>query len=425
MTLSVRAADRRFRSVLAGAVAVLLCAAGPAMAQGPSGSGDPQAPPAGGDAQAPAPTPAEIAAKQDSATMDFFRRTEVSGFVDSYYSFNVNKPTKPCVTAEGVAVFNCLRNFDVAHNSFSLNLAEVAFEKKPTADSRGGFRIDLDYGPTAHIVNQFEPSGAASLANVQQAYASYLAPAGTGLQLDFGKFVTPMGNEVIESKDNWNYSRSLLFALAIPYYHMGMRVSYAPNDKVALQGFLVNGWNNVQDNNKGKTVGGSITLKPTAAVSIIENYLTGQEQGNLIDSGPWRNMSDTVLTYTANKQVSLALNYDYGRDKFVTASNVATNTVTWQGLAFNVKLQANDWFALTPRVEYYKDPDGFTSGVPQRLKEATVTAEFKHKDGFIMRLEYRGDFSDVPFFLKNTREFVKRQNTITFGFIYAFSTKAS
>jgi len=397
------------------------------MAQGPSAAGDPQAPPAGGEAQAtpPAPTPAEIAAKQDSATMDFFRRTEVSGFVDTYYGYNFNKPTKPCVTVGGVAVFNCLRNFDVAHNSFSLNLVELAFEKKPTADSRGGYRIDLDYGPTAHMVNAFEPSGASSLANVEQAYVSYLAPAGTGLQLDFGKFVTPMGNEVIESKDNWNYSRSLLFALAIPYYHMGMRATYNPNDKVTLQGFLVNGWNNVQDNNKGKTVGGSITLKPTAAVAIIENYLTGQEQGDLTDSGPWRNTSDTVVTYTANKQVSLAANYDYGRDTIPAVGKLAATPATWQGVAGYLKFQANDWFALTPRVEYYNDKDAFTTGAPQKLKEATVTAEFKHKDGFIMRLEYRGDFSDQPFFPKNTTGTSKKQNTFTVGFIYAFTTKAS
>ena len=63
-----------------------------------------------------------------------------------------------------------------------------------------------------------------------------LAPIGTGLQFDFGKFVSPLGNEVIETKDNWNYSRSLLFTLAVPYYHMGMRAIYSPSDKVMLAG---------------------------------------------------------------------------------------------------------------------------------------------------------------------------------------------
>ena len=40
-------------------------------------------------------------------------------------------------------------------------------------------------------------------------------PVGRGLTLDVGKFVTQHGAEVIESKDNWNYSRSFMFALAI------------------------------------------------------------------------------------------------------------------------------------------------------------------------------------------------------------------
>ena len=43
--------------------------------------------------------------------------------------------------------------------------------------------------------------------------------------MDVGKFVTSAGAEVIETNGNWNYSRSLLFALAIPYYHMGVRTS--------------------------------------------------------------------------------------------------------------------------------------------------------------------------------------------------------
>ena len=61
----------------------------------------------------------------------------------------------------------------------------------------------------------------------------------------------------------------------------------------------------------------------------------------------------------------------------------------------------------------------------RKLKEVTVTGEFKHKDGVILRLEYRGDFSDTPFFLKSGSGLVKSQSTFTVGMIYAFSTKAS
>ena len=76
-------------------------------------------------------------------------------------------------------------------------------------------------------------------------------PKAKGFELDFGKFVTSAGAEVIEAKDNWNYSRSLLFVNAIPYWHFGARTSL-PVSKTETIGFqLVNGWNNITKNNGG------------------------------------------------------------------------------------------------------------------------------------------------------------------------------
>ncbi|HZA35379.1 MAG TPA: outer membrane beta-barrel protein, partial [Vicinamibacterales bacterium] len=182
-------------------------------AQGPDTAADP------GEKEKP---PEEQAA-DTGGLIDFFKSTELTGFVDAYYGWNFN--------GEGPAL---LRNFDVNHNEFSFALAEVALEKKATADSRVGFRLDFDAGQTADMVNSFEPGGPEFLDNVQQGYASFLAPVGKGLQIDFGKFVTPHGAEVIETRDNWNYSRGLLFALAIPYYHMGVRIGYPVTDTVSV-----------------------------------------------------------------------------------------------------------------------------------------------------------------------------------------------
>ena len=62
------------------------------------------------------------------------------------------------------------------------------------------------------------------------------------------------------------------------------------------------------------------------------------------------------------------------------------------------------------------------SGVTQKLKEFTLTAEVKHSQGLIMRAEYRSDWSDVNFFTKSgtARD---NQNTFTVGWVYAFSTR--
>jgi hypothetical protein len=353
-------------------------------------------------------TGAASAQSTESAVLTFFKNTEVSGFVDGYYSYNFNKPATRRAGIE--------RNFDVQHNSFSLNLAEVALEKKPAADSRGGFRLDLDYGPTQAIVNAAEPGGTTIFQNIGQAYLSYLVPAGSGLQIDFGKFVTPAGFEVIKTKDNWNYSRSLLFALAIPYYHMGVRATYPIGDKFTLAGLLVNGWNNVVDNNTGKTVAVQATVKPMGSLAIVETYIGGPEQTD--DNKNWRQLSDTVVTYTVTSHMSLGGNYDYGQDKQTGAK------VKWQGFAGYARFQPATWFALSPRAEIYDDSEGFTSGMAQKVKEITLTGELKSKDGVTFRLEYRRDFSDIGFFLKNAAVHSKQQNIFTAGVVYGFSTKA-
>jgi hypothetical protein len=114
--------------------------------------------------------------------------------------------------------------------------------------------------------------------------------------------------------------------------------------------------------------------------------------------------------------VSVAGNFDAGWDKQSSA------VVRWQGVAAYAKFQPTDWFALAPRWEFYNDQQGFTSGTEQKMKEFTITGEFKHKDGVIARLEYRYDYSDTPFYLKNDL-FSDHQNTFTVGMIYAFSTK--
>ena len=121
---------------------------------------------------------------------------------------------------------------------------------------------------------------------------------GKGLQINVGKFVTPAGAEVIETKDNWNYSRGLLFAWAIPYFHFGCSGNMPSISKFALTGYLVNGWNNSVDNNSGKTTGFTAAWTPTAKFSLIQNYLVGPEQTN--DNGDFRHLSDTVLIYTPN-----------------------------------------------------------------------------------------------------------------------------
>ena len=84
---------------------------------------------------------------------------------------------------------------------------------------------------------------------------------------------------MIETKDNWNYSRGMLFALAIPYFHFGASAKYAFNPKFAVTGYLVNGWNNSIDNNSGKTTGFSAAWTPNCQIQS-DSELSGRSRTN-------------------------------------------------------------------------------------------------------------------------------------------------
>src|SRR5258707_4863916 len=154
-----------------------------------------------------------------------------------------------------------------------------------------GFQVDLGFGRAFDIIHAGEPSTAPSfLRNIEQAYVMLKPAKWKGFEVDLGQFVTSAGAEVIESHSNWNYSRSLLFAWAIPYYHFGLRATETKGHFTG--GFqVVNGWNNVEDNNSGKTLGfvGNINTKK---LTWSNNYYTGPE--NPGTNKAWPNLDDTT-----------------------------------------------------------------------------------------------------------------------------------
>ncbi|MBI4474930.1 MAG: porin [Acidobacteria bacterium] len=320
-----------------------------------------------------------------------------TGFIDGYYGYNFNKPASRK---------NLYRNFDFNHNQFSLNYAELAVEQKP---SPIGFRADIGFGDAAKAVHAAEPAGPDVYQYLQQIY---LSAAHKKVQVDFGKFVTPFGAEVIETKDNWNYSRSALFALAIPYYHFGVRTTITAHEKLTFAGFLVNGWNNVVDNNAGKTAGIQVVAKPLGNLTLTQTYMAGNE---LADGNAARHLVDSIATLQVNSKLSLMANYDYGMDRN------GIDRVRWQGVALYARVTPVSDLRLSPRLEWFDDPQGFITGTPQTIKEGTLTADFVFNENMFLRGEYRRDWSDEAVFQHlrtGTRSF---QNTLILGVVYTYS----
>ena len=346
----------------------------------------------------------------------------VTGLVDGYYGYNFNTP---------VTRSSPLHLFDNATNQFGLNLLELGIVKAPAADSRLGYNLTLGFGNAMNVVNASDPSGLGFAQYLKEGYLSYLAPVGKGLQFDFGKFVTPMGAEVIESNQNWNYSRSILFYYAIPYYHMGLRAKYAFNDKFALTGYVVNGWNNLTEPyGVGKTGGLSLAWTPNKKFSLTQNWMGGPG-ATTADPNTWRNLFDTVATYNPTAKVSLMGNFDYGRsERFANL----TKPSSWYGGAAYIKYQFNPLYAVAGRYEYFNDPQGVATGtvlangtlVPttQHLQEITATVERKIATHLITRIEFRHDMSNQATFLKNSTP-AMGQSTIAAGLMFVLEPNES
>ena len=112
-----------------------------------------------------------------------------------------------------------------------------------------------------------------------------------------------------------------------------------------------------------------------------------------------------------NDNLSYYVNFDYGRDK-----NVGNGASKWYGLAGAVRQALGKKFAVAGRLEWFNDPDGFSTGTAQSVKEGTITGEYKMSSWLMSRLEFRDDWSNQPFFQKNGGT-AKSQPTILLGMV--------
>jgi hypothetical protein len=201
-----------------------------------------------------------------------------------------------------------LHVFDAASDSFVLAYAELAVGVKPQPV---GLRLDLGFGPVADATASNAGALTETFKHIQQAYVSFAFPAALPVTLDVGKFVTPVGAEVIEARSNWNYSRSFLFDCAIPFTNTGLRLSAALTSRSTVTALLVNGWDLVFDDNVAKTFGLSLTFTAPTGTTVVLGGLVGKEQP-AATSNDWRLLADLVVAHVIGP-LGLMLNADLAK----------------------------------------------------------------------------------------------------------------
>ena len=319
----------------------------------------------------PSPTPAP---EEKQPTPPPAPKFTYGGSADFYFSSNLNDP---------FTGFNALRAFDVKdERGPHLGLIDLwaQYARDPI-----GLRVDLAFGPTARLVNAFDPTDDDLWAHLQQLYVSAnLNKKGT-TYLDFGKWVTTAGAEVIEPKDNWLYSRGLLFNLAIPFYHLGARGYHYFNDTDYAMVSLHRGWNAV--GKTGRPLGFALagSKKLSDEWTFIGNYYGGVE-GAVVGAGEsYRNLFDFIMLYNpAGSKWAYTFNVDY----------VQQASAKLGGLSAQAKYTINPKSYAAFRGEFLLDDDFLGTNA------YSLTAGYTHlfSKYFQTRVEYRHDFASQDVF---------------------------
>lgn len=384
------------------------------------------------DTQEYMPEAPAIAPAEEGVLSGFFKSVEISGFIDTYYSYNFSNPKDNLGSGGDFARPDLVevRAFDREHNSFTLDNVEISVFKPSTEKDPIGFGFTTNYGEIARRLT-FIPAEMTTGTRVDnddftisQGFVTYKAPVGKGIDFKFGKFATWIGAELWESVDNPNFSRSLLYQNAIPFTNTGLAIGYPLLDNLSATFYLVNGWDTFADNNDGKTLGYQFNWAISENTSFIVNGSHGPEQDDdlVADAdGNWRHFWDLILALKPLDKTSLNFNFDFGTEE--GAEGIASGFLPgtgkngkWWGISGILSQDITDSFGLAFRGEYFDDDDGARIGINDlQIWEATLTANIKIRENLLVRPEIRYDKADQEIFAGQDN-----QLTTAIDFAYLF-----
>lgn len=409
----------------------------------------------------PAPTSGVGAASSSGHWAD---KLTLGAFVDSYAGINFMTPRPQSGR-------NRFRAFDTA-NGFSL--AWVGLNARYGTDEMSG-TVDLRFGPAANALARVDAQN--GLSNVKQAFATWRPGGNEGaLTFDLGKFDSTYGAETADSQLNFNYTRGLLYWLAQPQFHTGLRAAVDVTQNFWLTGLVANGWNNSLDNNAGKTFGLQASFsvpRGSSTESLFDGhlgYLGGPEQvdyGSLLycttpgqgynpetsscdeahaasspyvqrDAGgangfaAFRHLIDLVASLNPSDKLALRFNADIGfegaRQGSADQEGVLApfKTQTWWGIAAGARYAFSPIWAGAFRAEVLGDGQGrltagddpYVNGVKDLvLYSGTVTVEAAPTANLLLRLDARLDGANESVYPRLLRSYEQVQPTVTLGVV--------
>jgi hypothetical protein len=311
-----------------------------------------------------------LAVRADALDSLMVRNLSVGGFVDAYYVYDIAKPP----SRDRSFTTQPLR-----HNEFNLNLGLIDLKY---ASEKAHGRVALQTGTYVQSNYAAEPG---LLQNIHEASAGF-SPDGAWW-FDMGIFASHIGCESAISRDNYNYSRSLMAEYS-PYYEAGLRLSGPVSPKATLGLLVVNGWQNIRETNGDKAVGTQLQVKPNDAVLFNWSTFIGNEAPDNV-AKQTRIFNDFYVQARLAKDVESFFMFDVGFQKRPTGGYAR-----WYSPALVMRFTVSPSVKIGTRVEYYADREQVivATGTPNGFQTfgASVNLDYAVSDNFLFRVEGRG-----------------------------------
>jgi hypothetical protein len=243
-----------------------------------------------------------------------------------------------------------------------------------------------------------------------------------------GNFNSLVGIEATDPTNNTNFSLSNVATFSQPNTVLGARLTYTFSDKISFIMGVNNGWDDLRDTCRDKTIEVGIAYTPSSKFSLnVDGYSGDQRVVDRTATGPIgrRNLFDIYGTFNVTDKLSFCANFDYGNQQNVTLQNGNIDNANWLGFAGYINYKFTDTWRISFRVDDFDDRDGYRTGVAQNLKEATFSLGYVPIKNLKLCAEVRRDFSNVASFVDiNSSTLGKTQQSYALAALYSYGNAA-
>lgn len=308
------------------------------------------------------------------------------------------------VTFSGFVDASDFNNHNSGEASFSLDQMELDVIKE--FSNQASLRADIEYVS--------DGAGGFSM-DLEQGYLTYSLGHSQRWTFSFGKFNAPIGFELLDAPDMFQYSHALVFDLGLPTNLTGLMISTEFPAVVDWSFYLVNGWDVNTDNNKDKTFGTRIGITPVDNLNFGISVISGAEQDD--NNSSRRTVLDLDITYNPLQMWTLGGEFNLGNETKTLADGTTGN---WSGFLFMSNLAFSDRFGLTTRFDYFSDADGLRTGTVQDAKAICISPSWSIVDGLGGLFEFRYDWSNQDVFTGTDGTPKDNQVSTAVEFTYGF-----